>query len=182
MGRPKPLLLWNGLPLVEYQAASLVEARVAEVVVVLGHRLEEVIPHIKGGGVYYAVNPDYRNGKTTSIKVGVQSLSPYVTDIVLLAVDQPRPAHVISTLIESHIRSKAPITAPKYKERVGHPLIFSSALREEVTNITEEGQGIKEVFRAHREAVNEVVFDSPIVCLDINTPQEYEDAKARYGE
>ena len=35
MGRPKPLLQWQGVPLIRYQVDSLVAAGVDEVVVVL---------------------------------------------------------------------------------------------------------------------------------------------------
>jgi CTP:molybdopterin cytidylyltransferase MocA len=42
-------------------------------------------------------------------------------------------------------------------------------------------QGIREVLRAHRAEINEVQIDDPIVRLDINSPEAYEAAKARYG-
>jgi molybdenum cofactor cytidylyltransferase len=181
MGRPKPLLSWHGVPLVEYQAAALVEAGVAEVVVVLGHRHELVGPHVKGPGVHYVVNRAYRLGKTGSVKAGLGGIESPATDVLLLAVDQPRPAGVVSSIIEAHVRADALITAPSYRGRAGHPLVFSSSLMCELQAITEDGQGVREVFLAHRADVNEVEMDDPIVCLDLNSPEAYEEAKARYG-
>jgi len=181
MGRPKPLLPWHGVPLVEYQVASLSEAGVAEVIVVLGHRHELVVPHVRGPGVRHVLNPDYRQGKTTSIKTGLRHVDSGATGILLLAVDQPRPPGIIAAVIAAHIQNDGLITSPRYRGHGGHPLLFSARLRDELQAITEEKQGIREVVQAHIGEINEVAIDDPIVRLDINSPEEYEEARARYG-
>ena len=181
MGRPKPLLPWRGVALVEYQTASLLDAGVAEVIVVLGHRHQLVAPHVKGPGVRHVVNPDYRRGKTTSIKAGLRHIDPAATDILLLAVDQPRPPEVIAAIVTAHIQKNALITSPRYQGHGGHPLVFSARLRDELEAITEEKQGVREVIQAHRAEVNRVPIDDPVVRLDINSPEEYEEARTRYG-
>ena len=94
MGSPKPLLRWHGVSLVEYQTRCLLEGGVSEVVVVLGHRAEDVIPFVEGPNVRYVVNSRYREGKTTSIKTGLAAVSLDADAIALLAVDQPRTADV----------------------------------------------------------------------------------------
>ena len=73
MGRLKPLLSWpdgsgSDVALVEYQVAQLLDAGVDEVVVVVGHRANEVIPHVRGprspdDRVKHVVNPRYASGK-----------------------------------------------------------------------------------------------------------------------
>ena len=181
MGRPKPLLPWHDVPLVEYQTTSLLDAGVAEVVVVLGHQHETAAAHVMGPGVRYVVNHHYRQGKTTSIKAGLKDVRPDAEGILLLAVDQPRPAEIISTVIDAHLRSNALITSPRYRGHGGHPLIFSHLLRADMAAITEEGQGIREVLQAHSGEVNEVECDDPIVRLDLNSLRAYEEARARYG-
>ena len=90
MGRPKPLLAWRGVTLVEHQVACLLAGGCDEVVVVLGHAAEEVAPYVHGERVRAVVNPDYRQGKTTSIKAGLAHADPSADAILLLAVDQPR--------------------------------------------------------------------------------------------
>ncbi len=180
MGRPKPLLSWHSVPLVGYQIASLLEGGVSEVVVVLGHEHEKVEPHIKGHNVRSVFNPDYLQGRTTSIKAGLAVLDPG-RDVLLLGVDQPRPPEVVRAVLESHIGSSAPITSPRHKGHGGHPLAFSSRLRDELESITEEGQGLREVFANHRDDVNEVLIDDPIVLLDVNDPDAYEEARKRFS-
>ena len=181
MGRPKPLLDWHGVSLVRFQIDSLLDAGVHEVVVVLGHESRVVARHVSGDGVRPVVNADYRHGKTTSVLRGILSADPDATDLLLLAVDQPRPAWVVKRVIESHVERDALITSPRYQGRGGHPLVFSASLRGELESITDEGQGVREVFDVHRGEVNEVMFDDPIVRVDLNTPEEYEAARAKYG-
>ena len=181
MGRPKPLLLWHGVPLVEYQTTSLLEAGVAEVVVVLGYRHEIVSPHVRGQGVQQVLNPHYRRGRTTSIKAGLMAVGSDAAAVLLIAVDQPRPTHIISAVTDSHLRSNALITSPRHRRRGGHPLVFSAALMGELQAISEERQGIREVFQVHRGEVNEVPIDDPVILLDLNSPEAYEAARARYG-
>jgi molybdenum cofactor cytidylyltransferase len=181
MGQPKPLLRWHGAPLVQYQTSSLVQAGVAEVVVVLGDRHELVARYVKGPGVRISVNPDFQLGKSTSIRAGLRATDPASSDILLLAVDQPRPPEIIAAVVDAHRRANALITAPRHRGGGGHPVVFSAVLRPELERITEEGQGVRQVFRAHRSEVNEVEMDDAIILLDLNDPEAYEEARARYG-
>ncbi len=153
----------------------------AEVVVVVGHRHADVTPHIDAEGAWWVLNPDYRVGKTTSIKAGLRAVSRDATGVLLLAVDQPRPPSVVKAVVQAHAESGAAITSPRHEGRGGHPIVFSGLLRPELEAITEEKQGLREVFRAHRGDVNEVPIADPIVLLDLNTPAEYEAARVQYG-
>ncbi len=180
MGSPKPMLRWHGVPLVQYQVNGLLNSGVHEVVVVLGYESGLVAQHVAGTGVRSVLNENYRRGKTTSVLRGILSADPDATDMLLLAVDQPRPEWVIKSVIESHLEKNALITSPRYHGRGGHPLVFSASLRGELESITDEGQGIREVFDVHRGEVNEVTFNDPIIRLDLNTPEDYESARAKY--
>ena len=181
MGRPKPLLPWAGTTLIEYQISNLAEAGASQIVVVLGHKADIVAPHVKGPGVRLVRNSDYRQGKTTSIKTGLRAVDAGADDILLLAVDQPRTTRVIAEIVEAHVQSGALITSPRYRGHGGHPLIFSSKLRREIEGIAEEGEGIRAVFRVHRDEVSALELDDSMVRLDLNTPESYERAKALYG-
>ena len=180
MGRPKPLLTWCGLTLVEYQVSSLTAGGASEVVVVLGHRHEEVAPHVEGPGVRYVVNHGYRDGRSTSIRAGIAQTAPDAEAIVLLGVDQPRTPEIVAETVAAHLDRGAVITSPRRNGRGGHPIVFSPALRDELNDITEEEQGIRKVFRAHRGEVNEVEIDDPVIHLDLNTEEDYRRARILY--
>lgn len=183
MKRPKPTLPWQGETLVEYQVNSLVAGGADEVFVVTGRSDDEVAPVLER--MYSArrvFNPDYAQGKTTSIKAGVNALPGDVDAIALLAVDQPRPAWVVKRVLKSHIISGAPLTSPRFQGHGGHPLVFDGSLRAELAAVTEEKQGIREVFQRHEAHMNSVMFESEIVRLDLNTPEAYESALKLYPE
>ncbi|MDA0770889.1 MAG: nucleotidyltransferase family protein [Chloroflexi bacterium] len=180
MGTPKPLLEWHGIPLVEYQIFSLIDAGVDDVLVVLGHNADEVSPAVDLTPARWVLNPDYAQGKTTSIKSGLMSIHPNAEAILLLAVDQPRTSAIVSQVLNAHVANGALITSPRYQGHGGHPLIFDGSLKPELEHITEEMQGLREVFAAHRKEVLELEIDDPMVRLDLNTPEAYEEAKRLY--
>ena len=72
----------------------------------VGHRADEVGAPVRGrSGVITVVNPDYKQGKTTSIKAGMRAISGPVRGVLLLAVDQPRPPSVLRPIVEAHLAS-----------------------------------------------------------------------------
>jgi molybdenum cofactor cytidylyltransferase len=182
MGSPKPLLEWHGVRLVEYQVRCLLEGGASEVVVVLGHRAKDVIPFIRGPNVRYVVNSRYREGKTTSIKAGLEVVSPDADAIALLAVDQPRTVEIVSRIVTAHIENNTAITSPRYHGHGGHPLIFSARLRSELENISEENEGLRQVFQNHLDEITKIPIDDPMIRLDLNTPEAYESAKRIWNE
>ena len=102
--------------------------------------------------------------------------------IVLLAVDQPRPAWVIEKVLKLHTDFGAQVTSPGFDGHGGHPLVFDAALRSDLASITEEGEGVRAIFRKPDIDHHRVEFDSAIVRLDINTPEAYESALASYAD
>ena len=183
MGRPKPLLPWRGTTLVEYQVNSLLRGGCDQVVVVTGKYDAEMAPLLKERpGIIRAYNPKYAEGKATSVRAGIRGIPDGVRSIVLLAVDQPRPAWVIERILKVHTDFGAEVTSPGYGGHGGHPLVFDSSLRAELGAVDEEGEGIRAIFRRPDLNHHRVKFDSAIVRLDINTPEAYEDALANYAE
>ncbi len=182
MGRPKPTLPWEGTTLVEYQVNSLIAGGADEVFVVTGKSDSEVAPILeRHPSAHRVYNPDYARGKTTSVKAGVNALTGDVDAIILLAVDQPRPGWVVKKVLNSHLVSNAPLTSPRFQGHGGHPLVFSGELRDELAAVTEEKQGIREVFQRHEAEMNSVVFENEIIRLDLNTPEAYESALTSYA-
>ena len=182
MGQLKALLPWQDLTLVEYQIQSLQRAGVAGVVLVVGHRGDEVAAPVKGKPwVTTVANPDYRQGKTTSVKIGLQHISASAQGVLVLAVDQPRPAHILESLVKAHLEGTALITCPVYHGHTGHPLIFASSLLPELMAITEDGQGLREVTHRHSEDTYRMEVDSPIVTVDVNSPEDLKEAQRLFA-
>jgi molybdenum cofactor cytidylyltransferase len=180
MGTPKPLLEWGGYTLIEYHLAQLKEPPVGLVVVVLGHRADEVLPHVRSAGAQAVVNELYAEGRASSLRVGAAALPDDTTDVLVLSVDQPRPHDVIARLVDMHRRSGSLITVPTYEEKRGHPPLLDGSLLPELREVNEETQGLRAVIERHAADVNELSFERSAVLLDLNRPQEYRKARAGY--
>ena len=178
MGQLKALLQWQGASLLQHQVKTLLAAGVDRVVVVVGHRAGELTALLEGmDGATWRLNPDYLQGKTTSIKTGLGALDAEDTGTVLvLNVDQPRSAETVSFLLERHQRSGSLITIPEYEGKGGHPILVDASLLGELLQIDEETLGVKAVVRRHQPSTSRVPMDGPEVLWDLNTPEQYEEA------
>ena len=189
MGTLKGLLDWQGRPLIVHQIVALREAGAAEVIVVLGHRADELQARIganrdvyQAGGVRCVVNPDYAEGKTTSIKAGLRAISRPndgpTGPILLLNVDQPRSAAVIRQVIAAHLHDDALITIPTCHGKGGHPIAVSRALYQELLEINEVTQGMRAITARHQDVTRRVELEEPELLWDVNTPEQYQAALA----
>jgi molybdenum cofactor cytidylyltransferase len=180
MGQPKALLGWGGETLIEYQIDELRQPPVERVIVVLGHRAGDVRPFAERIECDIVVNELYERGRASSLRMGARALPDDTRTIVILDVDSPRPRIVIHRLIENHIRASSMITVPTFDGQRGHPTVIDGWLLPELRRVRERSQGLRGLLEAHEADVVEVPFDSEVVLLGFNTPQEYEQVKQKY--
>lgn len=182
MGRPKALLPWRGGTVVEFQVEQLLAGGMERVVLVLGHEAETVrrvaFPLAR---TTIVLNRDYATGKTSSVRAGLGAMPNDADAVLVLAVDQPRPAGLIRRLRQAHETSDALITVPSFGGRRGHPTIFSRELFPEMRKVREETQGLRAVRHRHRERTQVIETATRVPLIDINTPEEYEDALAFFA-
>lgn len=180
MDRPKPLLEWGGRTLIEYQLAQLKGPPLDRVVVVLGHRADELRPFVSRAGAEAVINELYSQGRASSLRVGADALGEEPEAVLVLSVDQPRPHRIIERLVREHRRQKDLITVPTFGGRRGHPPVLAGLLLAELRQVQEATQGLRAVMQRHNADVRELPFDSPLVLLDMNEPDQYEKARASY--
>lgn len=176
MGEPKALLDWGGEPLVRYQVRQLREAGADEVVVVLGHRGDDVHREMRGLDCRTVLNATYQLGRAGSLRAGAKAVSREAETIVVLNVDQPRAAALIRAVIEART-PEAAAARPAHGGRHGHPVALAGRLRGELLEASEEDGGLRGVLAAHADAI----VDAPAgeeCLLDLNTRAEYEAALA----
>ena len=178
MGQLKALLPWRDQPLLKHQVSELRDGGADRVVVVLGHRADELSQLLEGlEGVDWVLNPDYLQGKTTSIKAGLSTVDPRVAgEILLLNVDQPRSAADIARILDTHRATGHAVTIPTCGGKGGHPIALSAELLDELQVIDEESQGVKAVVQRRPESVNRFPLENPEILLDLNTPEQYRQA------
>ncbi len=180
MGRSKQLLPWQGQTLIEYQVHQLLAGGCDAVIAVLGHHAEEIRPYAERAGARVAINAAYHEGRAGSIRTGAQALPPDTAAIVILNVDQPRPAALIRALIDTHRRDRNLITVPVYQGRRGHPAVLSGSLGGELAAVEEASEGLRAVMQRHAADRVELPVDDPAALLDLNLPADYEAARAAH--
>ncbi len=148
MGRPKPLLPWGATTLVAWQVAQLREAGVDEVIVVLGHAADEVRPAVPPEA-RVVVNHSFRQGRASSLRCGAAAVSEPVGAVLVLSVDQPRPAWLSRALIERWRESRARIVSPRFRRRHGHPVLVDGLLLDELRRVDEATLGLRAVLQRH---------------------------------
>jgi molybdenum cofactor cytidylyltransferase len=178
MGQPKQVLPWRGQPLVAYQVEQLQAAGAADVIVVVGHAADIVTPVAEASGARVVFNPDYRNGRAGSIRMGAAAIADDTHAVITISVDQPRTAALIRRVLDAHLNSTALITTPEHGGRRGHPVIFDGSLLPELRAVTEQQEGLRAVVRRHGARRQIVPVNDAGIHVEFNTPLEYEAALA----
>lgn len=172
MGTPKALLDWGGVPLLRYQIDQLREAGVDEVIVVLGHRADDVARQIRHSPCRIMLNPRYHMGRAGALRIGAKAVNRDAECIVILNVDQPRPAAFIRGILDAHRAGNDPITRPVFDGKGGHPVVTAGSLRPELMEATDDEKGLRGVLARHAGETRSV--ESSALCrLDLNTPEDY---------
>jgi CTP:molybdopterin cytidylyltransferase MocA len=179
MGEPKALLDWGGEPLLAYQVSQLREAGVDEVIVVLGHRADEILRSARRANCRFMHNPRYQHGRAGSLRIGAKAVNRDADAIIIMNVDQPRPASFLRTLIEHH-DGECAATRPAFNGHHGHPVIVSGRLRPELMAASDESAGLAGVLAVHAGELAEYPADE-LCHLDLNTPDDYAAARGKFG-
>jgi len=176
----KPLLPWpradSSEMLIDYVLDQLNLAGVESTVVVAGNREGDVRTHLErvgGDGVVVVTNDAFFLGKAGSVRVGAAASDPSLDALIVIGVDQPRPAWMLRAVLEAHVGLQAPISLPTYRGTWGHPPVFARHLRDQLLSVREETQGLRPVVRGQYPHVQEVPVDSPIALLNLNTRADY---------
>jgi molybdenum cofactor cytidylyltransferase len=172
MGAFKPLLPFGNKTVIECCIDYLREGGVETIVVVLGHRAEDVRKILAGREIIFAVNPDPKSEMGASIAAGVSAL-PQSCEAALIALsDHPAvPSQVVSTLIETW-KKGARLVVPTWKDRGGHPVLVDLTFKSELLNLSTLG-GLRALLEAHKNTVERVPVDSPFIARDMDTWDDY---------
>ncbi|OLE55042.1 MAG: hypothetical protein AUG51_05255 [Acidobacteria bacterium 13_1_20CM_3_53_8] len=179
MGAFKPLLPFGDKTVIETCIDNLLRGGVETIVVVVGHRAEEIHERLAHLPVRFAINEDAESEMGVSISRGAEQLPKKIESIFIALVDQPAVgAEVIKKLLEEKELGSARLFVPVYEGRGGHPVLLDASLREELKNLDPE-RGLRSLFDAHSEEVLRVPVSSPYVARDMD---EWEDYRALHRE
>jgi len=177
-GKPKALLELGGVPLVMRQLIALSGAGVDELVVVLGHHAQAIEAAIGQFPITLVHNPAPDEGQASSVRLGLQALSPRLDAVMVALADQPLiDAQDVTALIGAFRRrgDKAMVvprvTGADGSTAPGNPVIFHAALREQwlagSADLTCRNWREK-----HPDRVHWFETDNRHYRIDIDTPED----------
>ena len=170
MGAFKPLLPFGNKTVVECCIESLRDGGVETIVVVLGHRADDL--REKLSNVNFAVNPDPDSEMGASIAVGVRELPDDAQATLIALADHPAvPATVITSILDEWQKGSR-IVIPTWQGRGGHPVLVDLSFRPELLHLPASG-GLRAFFDSNRESVKRLPVDSPFVARDMDTWDDY---------
>ena len=171
-GQPKQLLDWNGKPFVYVVAKTALAAKLNPVIVVTGREHQQVEQALTGLDVTVVHNPDWQDGQSTSVRVGLAAVPESAGGAMFLMVDQPHiPPELVQTLCEKHANSLAPVVAPMVDGRRGNPVLFDHQTFADLAQVSGDSGG-RQVFSKYRPTL--VPWVDAMVGLDVDTPDDYQ--------
>jgi molybdenum cofactor cytidylyltransferase len=151
LGRPKQLLPLHGEPLIRHTLRQVLASSLDEVILVIGHKADEVRAAAAGLPVECVLNADAAAGQSTSVRAGLAALSPDVESAVFVLGDQPGvDPNVIDALVAAWRESRSPVVAPRYEDRIGNPVLFDRRVFPELA-LLEGDAGARPVVRAYQD-------------------------------
>jgi molybdenum cofactor cytidylyltransferase len=174
MGQDKALLTYRGRTFLEIIVATLHEAGMERVVVVLGHHAEQIQGAVTLEGAEIVINRDYARGQTSSLQAGLRALeSAELEAVVLCLVDHPLiSADTVQALVASFRRSGAPVVIPTFQNQRGHPVLIARTLFSALLSL-DPGEGANTVIRKHHDAAKFVEVGDEGILIDVDNPDVY---------
>ena len=182
-GRPKALLELGGVPLVLRQLIALSDAGVDELVIVLGHHAQQILPVIQHFPLTVVHNPRPDDGQVSSQRLGLAALNPNLDAVLIALADQPLISEQDITSVIGAFKKRPEGTAvvvPRVAGQPGNPVIFSAAVREQI--LAGEGDvGCRQWRSANPRAVHHFDTESQRFIVDLDTLEDVELFERRTG-
>jgi molybdenum cofactor cytidylyltransferase len=170
-GRPKALALLAGRPLLLHVLDVVRVVGLREVVVVLGRDGDQIERELRWQSERRVRNPNPDAGLSSSLRIGLENLTPASDAALILLGDQPLVrADVIARLLAGLVSAAKPIVLPRYAEGGGqNPLLIHRAAWS-LAGEAKSDRGLGPVVRNHPELVVEVDVEGS--NPDVDTPAD----------
>ncbi len=172
MGRRNKLLAEiDGVPMVARVVDAALASQARPVVVVTGHEPERIQATLDGRDIVAVHNPDFDQGLSTSLRVGLEAVAAEIDAVVVLLGDMPRvTARHIDRLVAAFdpLEGRA-ICVPTHDGKRGNPVLFSTEFLAEMQGVAGD-VGARHLIGQHEDLVAEVAMEDDAIFLDIDTP------------
>ena len=171
IGTNKLLLEYRDKKLIEHIMDKILQINFYSRLVVAKDK--EVLDIAGKKGFKVVENKNSILGQSESIKLGIEN-SPVAEGYMFFTGDQPLLSkQTIEKMIDAFKNNPQNIIIPRYKERNGSPVIFSSIFIDELKDL-EGDKGGREVIKRNKDSLVFVEVENEYELMDIDTWEDYE--------
>lgn len=156
-----------GRPMLQWVVEKAVRSRLKHSIMVTGKEKEfgENIARLYGINTVY--NPDFKEGMSTSLIKGVQSLPQDADGFAVILGDMPFIRTETINLLLERFSQWPEIVIPLFRGKRGHPPIFSVKYRDAVLAVTGD-RGARDIIKRHSGKVLYIEVDDPGTIKDVD--------------
>ena len=166
----KPSLPFEDSNVANHTIKKLKKLGIEPIVIVVGHKSEELKKSIYTDSVRYVENKRYSETQMfDSVILGVEDISNECDRILIMPIDLPA---ILETTLEKVISIDAELVRTTFQDKPGHPIIISSRFASNIKNYDGDG-GLRGAMESFDAPITNVDVDDEAVYFDIDTPEEY---------
>jgi molybdenum cofactor cytidylyltransferase len=172
----------KGIPLIKYAVKNILASTVDEIIIVLGHE-KDLIKNIIGLNrkIKFVYNKDFKKGISSSIKIGLKSISKKSEAFFISLGDMPNVnQNIYNKLIKSRfkynkklkLQHKKEIIIPTFEGKNGNPILFSKFMKDKIM-LVKNDLGASEIIKLNKEKILNVPLNNKSIFLDFDTPDNF---------
>ncbi|NMC47748.1 MAG: nucleotidyltransferase family protein [Chloroflexi bacterium] len=170
LGRPKQLIPWRGTTLLNYTIAEIEKSGITDILLVLGASAETVQNSINNRKLRIVINSNWKSGKASSIKAGMDELDAEIEGAMIFLCDQPYiSAALIRCLLKAGHGSQASIIAPGVHGKPSNPVLFKNDTFQAFSSLKGE-EGGKKLF--DQFAMELIPWHDERILMDVDTLED----------
>jgi len=158
----------HGVPIAVQAARQLCEVFGHEVIAVIRPDAAQLAGLLRAEGCRLVVCENAAEGMGASLACAVQAASGVDSFVIALA-DMPFIRASSIEAVREALAAGAPLAAPFFRARRGHPVGISARFREELAGLRGD-EGARQVLGAHAAELIKVPVGDPGVLRDIDAP------------
>ena len=180
MGRFKPLLPFGDRTAVEMVADAFADNGVTPLIVVGGHRFDDLNKIVTGTAARCTYNPDYRQGMFSSFKHGFHALPGGLHAVFAHPVDIPLiSSRIVGQMLKAFEKQPESVIYPSYRGNPGRPVLIPADLLEDILQSGDQG-GLRKVLQTHEDRSQLVEVNHQGILWDMDTIEDYQRLRAIY--
>lgn len=169
----KLLQVVDGSPMLTLALNAIEESDACATVVVTGHETDAISPLLRGRNILAVHNPNYADGLSTSLKLGLKALPKDIDGVLICLGDMPRVTseHMNMLIAAFNPLEGRALIVPTFKGAQGNPVLWSAEFLPALQALKGD-QGAKPLFVEYADRMAEVEMSDDAILLDIDTPEK----------